>query len=83
MRKHCGQLDISVEISGPHDFAVRTDARRLCATMRPSQPAPNVRDDREAPLVEERGPAELMELICPTAQGEFFGGSATPCGQLA
>jgi hypothetical protein len=31
MRKHRRQLDIGVEISGPHDFAVRRHAVRLSA----------------------------------------------------
>jgi hypothetical protein len=52
------QFNASVEASGPHDFAVHIDARRLRAPLRPSHPAPNVRDDREAPLLEERGMAE-------------------------
>jgi hypothetical protein len=43
------------------------------APPRPSQPAPNVRDDREAPLLEERGPARLVEVICPTAQAKIRG----------
>jgi hypothetical protein len=38
---------------------------------RPSQPAPNVRDDRETPLLEGRGPGRLVEVICPTAQAEI------------
>jgi hypothetical protein len=50
MRKHRRQLDISVGISGPHDFAVRIDAARPAAPTRPSHPMPNVRDDRETPL---------------------------------
>jgi hypothetical protein len=70
MRKHCRQLDAGVEASGPHDFAVRIDARRLRASTRPSHPAPNVRDDREAPLLEERGTAESVHLICPTRQAK-------------
>jgi hypothetical protein len=39
MRKHCRQLDASVEASGPHDFAVRSRAVRLPAQKRPSHPA--------------------------------------------
>jgi hypothetical protein len=31
MRKHCRRFDISVGISGPHDFAVRAGAVRLAA----------------------------------------------------
>jgi hypothetical protein len=50
MRKHRRQVDISVGISGPHDFAVRIQRRSSGGTlMRPSHPAPNVRDDRERP----------------------------------
>src|ERR1700747_1024207 len=45
------KLDISVGISGPHDFAVRETHARQARVSRPSHPAPNVRDDRETPLV--------------------------------
>jgi hypothetical protein len=55
MRRHCHQLDISVGISGPHDFAVRIGASRQHAPIRPSHSTPNVRDDREAPLLFGRG----------------------------
>jgi hypothetical protein len=48
---HRGLLDIGVEISGPHDFAVRKSAARLAPLPRPSHPTPNVRDDRETPLL--------------------------------
>src|SRR5258707_8190188 len=52
------QLDASVGASGPHDFAVRISILRpalACLTLsRPPHPAPNVRDDREAPLLWER-----------------------------
>ncbi len=44
------ELDTSVGVSGPHDFAVRAHAARLAAHPRPPHPAPNVRDDRETPL---------------------------------
>jgi hypothetical protein len=44
------QVDLSVERSGPHDFAVRISAFRLIALTRPPHSMPNVRDDREAPL---------------------------------
>jgi hypothetical protein len=37
---------------------------------RPSHPAPNVRDDREAPLMWVRD-ARRIVLICPTAQGKM------------
>ena len=45
------ELDASVEASGPHDFAVRGHVIRRVTWPRPSHPAPNVRDDREAPLL--------------------------------
>src|SRR5205807_2162999 len=51
----CGslrQLDASVGASGPHGFAVRYGIVRLATPKRPPHPAPNVRDDREAPLSE-------------------------------
>jgi len=49
-------------VSGPRDFAVRTDAVRLTAPLRPSHPALNVRDDAQRPS-RERGMALLMALI--------------------
>ena len=50
------RLDASVGASGPHVFAVRFSIIRPHALARmtpprPSHPAPNVRDDREAPLL--------------------------------
>src|ERR1700730_12431338 len=44
-------LNASVGASGPHDFAVRISTARLATPLRPPHPAPNVRDDREAPLL--------------------------------
>jgi len=45
------RLDISVEISGPHDFAIRFACGSSCRNpKRPSHPALNVRDDRDTPL---------------------------------
>jgi hypothetical protein len=57
------QLDISVGISGPRDFAVRAACVRHAHEKRPPHPAPNVRDDREAPLFIERGMAGMMVVI--------------------
>jgi len=37
---------------------------------RPSHPALNVRDDREAPLLSEAGRGEVLKMICPTGQAE-------------
>jgi hypothetical protein len=45
-------LNASVGASGPHDFAVRNNAARHASLSRPPHPAPNVRDDAYAPLVE-------------------------------
>jgi hypothetical protein len=45
------KLDASVGASGPHGFAVRGRVIRLVTPPRPPHPAPNVRDDREAPLL--------------------------------
>src|SRR5712671_1443935 len=50
------QLSASIAAPGPHDFAVRFGVfvRRANAHLtpkRPSHPAPNVRDDRETPLL--------------------------------
>jgi hypothetical protein len=45
------KLDASVGASGPHDFAVRVRHIRLVRRPRPSHPAPNVRDDRDTPLL--------------------------------
>jgi hypothetical protein len=49
------ELDASLEASGPHDFADRKLRRSsACAVSRPSLPAPNVRDDRDTPLLRAR-----------------------------
>ena len=58
MRSIIDRLDISVGISGPHDFAVRANrrgARSSSTPTRPPHPAPNVRDDRETPLSRSAG----------------------------
>jgi len=49
-----GNLTPAIGASGPHDFAVRFSAVRLAAPSRPSLPAPNVRGDRETPLLRVR-----------------------------
>jgi hypothetical protein len=64
-------LHASVGASGPHDFAVRQNAARLAPLKRPSHPAPNVRDDAYAPLI-EAGRRESVEMICPTAKAKYF-----------
>ena len=50
-RKDFRQLDASVGASGPHDFAVRKQRHSSFDMPRPPHPAPNVRDDRETPLL--------------------------------
>jgi hypothetical protein len=54
LRSALRKLDTSVGVSGPHDFAVRFRHSRQKHHPRPSHPAPNVRDDREAPLLSRR-----------------------------
>ena len=58
--KHHRQLDISVGISGPHDFAVRWNITRqlmfCCGHCIPSC----VRDDRDTPLLMRGGTSRLM-----------------------
>jgi hypothetical protein len=55
-----------------HAFAVRIDTARLATPTRPSHPAPNTRDDREAPLFSGTGRRELVEMICPTGIAKYF-----------
>src|SRR5580704_15464875 len=52
------KLSASVGAPGPHAFAVRISIARLATLPRPPHPAPNVRDDREAPLLWEQDGAE-------------------------
>ena len=47
-------LDTSPGVPGPHAFAVRKCIARLTMLSRPSHPASNTRDDREAPLSRAR-----------------------------
>ena len=71
MRKHCRQLDVSVETSEPRGFAVHLACARQSHARRPSHPALHVRDDRERPSceAERRG---LVEMICPTGKAQYF-----------
>jgi hypothetical protein len=47
---HLGRLDISVGISGPHDFSVRRIGALVSRTACVHRIPPHVRDDRETPL---------------------------------
>src|SRR5258708_35973040 len=52
------KLDASVGASGPHGFVVRAGVARLASPKRPPHPSPNVRDDRETPLLQGRDAAK-------------------------
>jgi hypothetical protein len=78
MRRHCHQLDISVGISGPHDFAVRIGASRQHAPIRPSHSTPNVRDDREAPLLLGRETGRAGSRDLPDGASGSFGDYGSP-----
>jgi hypothetical protein len=71
MDEHRRRLDASVGASGPHGFAVRAQRPSSSDMPRPSHPALHVDDVRNAPLI-ERGMARVLDLICPTAQAEYF-----------
>jgi hypothetical protein len=61
--------------SGRQDHTTSPSAAyviRLLTLPRPSHPVPNVRDDREAPLLSGTGWGELVEMICPTAKAKYF-----------
>jgi len=76
--RHASKLGLSVGRPGPHAFAVRigivrpraTSAR--CDPIRPSHPALNVRDDREAPLWIECGTVRIMLLTWGRRQVRFW-----------
>jgi hypothetical protein len=55
---HPARLSASPGAPGPHDFAVRVSRARRTRCPRPSHPAPNTRDDREAPLSRARNGAD-------------------------
>src|SRR5262249_30855124 len=66
------KLGASQGAPGPHAFAVRIDIARLTIPIRPSHPASNTRDDREAPLLEEAGRRELIMDFWET-EVKYFG----------
>jgi hypothetical protein len=57
------ELSASVGAPGPHAFAVRNSIARLATPLRPPHPAPNVRDDREAPLLWVRDGEENTQFL--------------------
>jgi hypothetical protein len=56
--RSCCRLDVGIETSGRHDFAVRLWRARLSRQKRPPHLLSNVRDDRETSLVSVRRRAE-------------------------
>jgi hypothetical protein len=57
------KLDISVGISGPHDFAVRVNVARRATLLRPPHPASRFVTIAHTPLLPRRDGRE-MPLIC-------------------
>jgi hypothetical protein len=72
MRQHHRPVNVSVETSEPHDFAVRSHVVRRATLRRPSHPAPTNRDDREAPLLVRHGTARGYRDDLPDRQSEIF-----------
>ena len=72
MREHRHQLDISVEMSGPHDFAVRRHVVRLATSGVHRIPRPTLCDDREAPLFTGHGTARAYRDDLPDGQSGIF-----------
>jgi hypothetical protein len=72
MRKHHRQLDLSVERSGPHDFAVRCIVTRQLTTTRPSHPAPQIVTIAKRPSFIGRGMARAYRDDLPDGWSEIF-----------
>src|SRR5580704_6306906 len=64
------QLSASVGAPGPHDFAVRFRRRSSCVAKASTASRPNVRDDRETPLLVRRDDS-LLFLFLPSRQVNF------------
>ena len=76
------ELDASVGASGPHDFAVRDEQRSSLRPSRPSHPSPNVRDDREAPLLAGVERQVLYCCVYQTKKRNIFCKRAGHDGQI-
>jgi len=70
------RVDTSVEISGRHDFAVHNTRIRLLRVLRPPHLPPDVRDDRETPLLRAEDARKNAGDLPVVA-------SETICGRLA
>jgi hypothetical protein len=67
-------LTPTIEVSGPHVFAVRIQYPRQEYHPRPSHPAPR-RDDRERPFQWDRTEIDIV-LICDSENQNIFSGRA-------
>jgi hypothetical protein len=72
MRGRLRQFDASVGASGPHGFAVRCQRASSCAPSRPPHPIPNVRDDREAPLLQRARNGTVIVVILARREAKCF-----------
>jgi hypothetical protein len=73
----CCKLDTSVGVPGPHGFVDRTGRVRLTLPARPSHPAPNVRDDRVAPLLKGTGHRDKYTISDFRKYKYFYGAGWT------
>src|ERR1700723_2814451 len=71
MREHCRQVNISVEISRPHDFAVRAHTFVLRRQRVHPIPPPTSVTIAIRPYC-EAGWREVLEMICPTTKAKYF-----------
>jgi hypothetical protein len=71
MRKHCRQLDISVGISGPHDFAVRLARVRLARQSVHRIPHPTFVTIAKRPSC-EGGTAGINNAVSTARRSEIF-----------
>jgi hypothetical protein len=70
------ELDIGIEISGPHDFAVRAPVTRQLTAAASIASRANVRDDRDTPLLRARDARSIARDL-PDAANEIR------CGTMA
>ena len=79
------ELDTSVGVSGPHDFAVRNSRARLALRRVHRIPHPTFVTIAKRPSLRGAGWRELVALICPTAKAKYFsqtGWTTHPDGQV-